>query len=126
MDQLMQDIRFAARSLMKTPLVSALCVLCLAVGIGLNSNIYGAVFMAFQRPLPYASPERLVTVRERQIKTGQLGGIGYQKFFDLSQKSSAFEQMGATTFRSISITDGEEPIRLQGEMVSWTLFPMLG
>ena len=70
MDTLMQDIRFALRTLAKAPLFTTLCVLCLSIGIGLNANIYSAVYAVFQRPFPYADPDRLVAIEERNIKRG--------------------------------------------------------
>jgi putative ABC transport system permease protein len=127
MDTLMQDVRFAIRTLLRTPMLTTLCVLCLAVGIGLNANIYGAVYMAFQRPLPFANPERVVTLEEHQVKRGfNSQSMGYQKFKDLREQATAFEQIAGMSFRSISITDGEEPVRLEGELVSANLFPLLG
>jgi putative ABC transport system permease protein len=127
MDQLMQDVRFAIRTLIKTPMLTTLCVLCLAVGIGLNANIYGAVYMAFQRPLPFANPERVVTLEEHHLKRGfNSESMGYQKLKDLREQAAGLEQVAGMSFRSITITDGEEPVRLQGELVSANLFPMLG
>ena len=65
MDTLMQDVRFALRTLTKAPLFTTLCVLCLSVGIGLNANIYSAVYAVFQRPFGFTDPDRLVAVEER-------------------------------------------------------------
>jgi putative ABC transport system permease protein len=127
MDTLMQDVRFAIRTLTKAPLFTTLCVLCLSVGIGLNANIYSAVYAVFQRPFPYAEPDQLVELVQRNMKRGSENVTSsFQTFKDLQQRSTAFEQTGAMTFRSVTITDGEEPVRLQGELVSWNLFPMLG
>jgi putative ABC transport system permease protein len=127
MDRLMQDFRFAFRTLMKAPLFTTLCVLCLAVGIGLNANIYSAVYAAFQRPFPYADPDRLVAFREHQIKRGfNNSTMSFKKFRELQAQATAFDQIAGISFRSITITDGDEPVRLQGELVTWNLFSMLG
>jgi len=127
MDQLLQDIRFAIRTLTKAPLVTTLCVLCLAVGIGLNANIYGAVYMAFQRPLPFADPDHMVQLELKQVKKGFVNQtMGWQQFKDLREKSASLTDIAGISFRSISLTDGDEPVRLQGELVTWNLFPMLG
>src|SRR5947207_9678046 len=123
----MQDVRFAFRTLAKSPLFTTLCVLCLAIGIGLNANIYSAVYAVFQRPFPYADPDRLVAIEERNTKRGlDNESIPFETFRDLQRGSDAVEQMAAIAFRSITVTDGEEPIRLQGELISWNLFPLLG
>jgi putative ABC transport system permease protein len=127
MDQLIQDIRFAIRTLTKSPMITTLCVLCLSVGIGLNANIYGAVYMAFQRPLPFSDPDHVVSVELRQAKRGfNSNAMGWQQYKDLREKSASLSEMAGISFRSISLTDGEEPVRLQGELVTWNLFPMLG
>ena len=127
MDTLMQDIRFALRTLAKAPLFTTLCVLCLSIGIGLNSNIYSAVYAVFQRPFPYADPDRLVAIEEHNIKRGfDNQSMPFEMFQDLQQQTTAFDALAASSFRSITITDGDEPVRLQGELISWNLFPMLG
>ena len=127
MDTILQDLRFAFRTLVKTPLVTTLCILCLSIGIGLNANIYSAVYAVFQRPLPYAQPERLVSVQERQTQQGfESQTMSWATFKDVRTQATQFDAIAAYSFRSITITDTDEPIRLEGEAVSWNLFPMLG
>ena len=126
MDSLLQDVRFAIRTLAKAPLFTTLCVLCLAVGIGLNANIYSAVYAVFQRPFPFADPESLVSFEERNLKRGfSTPATSYENFENFRDQSPALDLAGFS-FRSITITDGEEPVRLQGEQVSWNLLSMLG
>jgi putative ABC transport system permease protein len=126
MDSLMQDVRFALRTLAKAPLFTTLCILCLAVGIGLNANIYSAVYAVFQRPFPFANPEQLVAFQERNLKRGwNAQTTSYANFKDFRDQAPSLELAGYS-FRSITITDGQEPVRLQGEQVSWNLLSMLG
>lgn len=127
MDTLMQDIRFAIRTLTKAPLFTTLCVLCLAVGIGLNANIYSAVYAVFQRPFPYADPDALVVAQERNTRRGFSGVVtSFETFQDWQQQAQAFSQLAGMSFRSVTITDGDEPVRLRGELVSWNAFSILG
>ncbi|MEK7400934.1 MAG: ABC transporter permease [Gemmatimonadota bacterium] len=127
MDQLLQDIRFAIRTLVKAPIFTTLCVVCLAIGIGLNANIYGAVYAVFQRPFPYADPERLVSLDMHQTRGGfNNQTMPFETFQDLQAQTTAFDQLAASTFRSVTITDGDEPVRIQGQAVTWNLLPMLG
>src|SRR5215212_8031504 len=62
MDELMNDIRYGARKLLQAPGFTMAVVAVLALGIGANTAIYSAVDAAFFRPLPFANPERLVTL----------------------------------------------------------------
>src|SRR5687767_7563636 len=127
MDTLLQDVRFAIRTLTKSPLFTTLCVLCLAVGIGLNANIYSAVYAILLRPLPFAQPERLVTVQQHNNQRGfDNVTMPWKAFKEVQAQATGFEEMAGYSFRSITITDTDEPVRLQGELVSWNLFPMLG
>jgi putative ABC transport system permease protein len=127
MDTLMQDIRFALRTLAKAPMFTAMCVLCLSIGIGLNANIYSAVYAVFQRPFEYADPDRLLWIAERHEKRGWDDvSPAYQTFKDIQQQTPAIDQAGAINRRSLTITEGEEPLRMQGALISWNLFPMLG
>lgn len=127
MDSLLQDVRFAIRTLAKAPLFTTLCILCLAVGIGLNANIYSAVYAAFLRPFPYADPDGIVVVQERNTRRGWTEvPTSFETFQDWQQEATSFDRLSGMAFRSITITDGEEPVRLSGELVSWNLFPMLG
>jgi hypothetical protein len=57
---LLQDIRYALRTLVKDRVVSAIVVACLALGIGVNATLFSVVDGVLIQPLPFASPERLV------------------------------------------------------------------
>jgi putative ABC transport system permease protein len=126
MDALMQDFRFAIRTLTKAPLFTTLCVLCLSIGIGLNGNIYSAVYAVFQRPFPFAEPERLVSVQERNQRGIENQTMPWSAFKEVQRQASSFDAVAGFSFRSMTITDTDEPVRLQGEIVTWNLFPTLG
>jgi len=127
MDTVMQDIRFAIRTLVKAPMFTTLCVLCLSIGIGLNANIYSAVYAVFQRPFEYADPDRLVAIDERHTKRGWSEvSLRFETFKEVQRQATALEQTAGVGFRSLTLTDGEEPVRLQGALISANLFPMLG
>jgi putative ABC transport system permease protein len=125
---LLQDLRYAARSLARTPLVTVIAVACLALGIGVNATIFSVVDGVMLQPSPFQEPERIVILnstnpRERIMR----GGISYPDFVDIRDHASTIETVGAFQGRSLTIADGSrEPERFPGQLVSWTLFPVLG
>ena len=127
MDTLAQDIRFAVRSLAKAPLFTTLCILCIGVGIGVNVNVYSAVYAAFLRPFEFRDAERLVALSDRHAQRGwEADAFSFETFKEIRAQGDVFSDVAGMTYRSITLTDGEEPLRVQGELISWNLFPMLG
>src|SRR5688572_18778399 len=126
MDTLLQDFHYALRTLRKNPGFTAIAVLCLALGIGVNTTIFSVVNAMLFAPFPFADPERLAFVQEVQRKRGWDAGVSYLNYVDWRAQNTVFSQLGASTARSTVLTDGEEPERLLGGVVSANLFPLLG
>ena len=64
LDDVLQDVKYAARSLSKTPTFTLIAVLSLALGIGATTTVFSLVDSLLLRPLPVPHPERLVTLEQ--------------------------------------------------------------
>ena len=125
---LLQDIRYAWRSLTKTPGFTAIAVACLALGIGINTTIFSVVDGVILKPYPYPDADRILVVHSRNQRAGvNRGGISYLDYRDFRDQTTTFDSMAAFTMRSLTISDGtSEPERYVGMTVTWNLFELLG
>jgi len=121
------DFRFAARSLSSSPGFLVVVVVTLAVGIGLNSAIFSALYGIVLRPLPYVAPERVMTLWESNPEQGldqeQVSGGNFQDWRD---QADSFESLAAFRRGSRVLTDDEVPVQVGSAVVSPTAFTMLG
>ncbi|NVJ06711.1 ABC transporter permease [Myxococcus sp. AM001] len=111
-DSLAADVRFALRTFRRSPGFVVAAVLCLALGIGANAVIFSVVHGVLLRPLPYAEPERLVSLVEVRPQ-GYGGPVSWPTFWAWRQHSPAFEHMAAFTGGGVTLLDSEAPERLQ-------------
>lgn len=127
MDTLVQDIKFAARNLRKTPGFTALAAITLALGIGVNTTMFSVVDGVLIKPYPFLEPSRIVVLYETSARRDVTEGApSYQNLQDWRQQTKSFVSIAAVTQRSAVLTDGDEPERLLGGVVTWDLFPTLG
>ncbi|MGH9821829.1 MAG: ABC transporter permease, partial [Blastocatellia bacterium] len=103
-ESILRDIRYALRTLGKTPAFTAVAVLTLGFGVGANSAIFSVINGVLLKSLPFQNPDRLAVVR-----TTYTGGItsvtSWKDFDDFRTQSKSFEQM-AMYDRSISVLSG--------------------
>src|SRR5438132_1536194 len=127
MESLITDLRYGIRSLLQQPVFTAIAVVTLTLGIGANTAIFSVVNTLLLRPLPFTDPHRLVQVWEANFKRGQnTKEVSYPNFADWRDQNQVFEQMAAYSDKTFNLTGLGEPERIQGEIVSRSLFPLLG
>ncbi len=127
MTTLLQDIRFGLRMMLKSPSVSIVATIALALGIGATTAIFNVVNGVLLRPLPFPNPESLVAVFETNLERGlQRGSHSYPNFMDVRAQSTVFEHMSSYHGADFIMTGRGEPARLQGQVVTADLFSLLG
>jgi len=127
MNTLLQDIRFGLRMLLKSPSVSIVATIALALGIGANTAIFSVVNAVLLRPLPFPDSDSLVALFETDLQRGmQRGSHSYPNFFDLRSQNTVLEHTACYHTSDYIMTGRGEPARLQGAVVTSDLFPLLG
>ncbi|MGH9702571.1 MAG: ABC transporter permease, partial [Candidatus Acidiferrales bacterium] len=120
-----QDLRYAVRTLAKSPGFTIVAVLTLALGIGANTAIFSLVNAVLLRQLPFRDPARLVTIYGSRPFTGKYP-FSLPDFIDYRDQNESFEQIAAVANWNTNLTDRGEPERMIGIRVSANLFEMLG
>ena len=127
MNTLFQDIRFGLRMLIKSPSVSIVATVALALGIGANTAIFSVVNAVLLRPLPFPNPESLVSLFETDSQRGYVrGSHSYPNFFDLRSQNTTLERVAAYHSSDYIMTGRGEPARLQAAVVTADLMSLLG
>jgi putative ABC transport system permease protein len=130
LDTLIQDIRYAFRSLLKSPGFAIVAVLTLTLGIGANTAIFSVVNAALLRALPFRDPERLVQLWHVPPAKSFPGltefAVSPANYVDWRSQSRAFEQMAIYAYSEWSLTGKDRAEALTGASVSQEFFPVLG
>jgi predicted permease len=123
----MTDLRYAWRMVRKSPLFTAIVVLTLALGIGLNTAVYAAVEALVLRPLPgVRAPEQLVQVY-RTWPGLDYGSTSIPHYLDVRDRSAdVFDGAALWAFTTLNVTAAGQPQRVFGQLVSANFFSVLG
>lgn len=105
MDKLLQDLRYAFRSLVRQPSFALTAILTLALGIGATTAIFSVVNAVVLRPLPYADPDRIVAIHNFWTRTGTRGmTVSAPDFHDWRAQSQSFAAMAYYVGGETSVT----------------------
>ena len=124
MNTLWQDLRYAARMLLKNPGITIIVIIALALGIGANSAIFSVVNSVLLRPLPYDQADRLVFLNEKSPVLDEMS-ISYPNFTDWRAQNQTFEKMGVYNRASYNLTGAGEAERIITAQMSADLFSVL-
>ena len=126
-ENLLKDVRYGARMLLKSPAFTVVAVLSLALGMGVNTTIFSIVNAVLLRPLPVLQPDQLVEVYTSDSGGYPYGTSSYPDFRDFRRQSTVFSGMAAQEFTILNLDRPEGPSELIfGEAVSGNFFDLLG
>ena len=117
METLLKDIRYGIRSLLKRPGFTAVAVITLALGIGVNTAIFSVINAVLLRALPYEDPARLVTFRSNQSAPDLI---------DVESQARSFSKLGGMVAQPLDYTGASEPVQFQIGQVTGGVFETLG
>src|SRR5215831_16500288 len=126
MAALLQDVAYAWRQLRKNPGFALVAILTLALGIGANTAVFSVIDAVLLKPLPYAEPDRLMTVQSMDMRVPVPNSMSYPDFFDFRSQNHTFEHLITSRDTNMILTGAGAPTQLDAEMVTWDLFPTLG
>src|SRR5574338_380020 len=125
----MSDVRLALRSLRRSPLLAAVAILSLALGIGANTAIFTLLDQILLRKLPVTEPDRLVMLYQTGAHAGSNMGSrmhSYPLYQDFQQKGEAFAEVLCRRLMPASVSVDNQTERVEAELVSGNYFSMLG
>ncbi len=126
MNAVLQDLRYAFRTLVRRPAFTAVIVVTLALGIGANTAIFSVINAVVLRPLSYDSSGELVMVWETNEERGSNQFfVSYPNFRDWKEQNEVFEDIGVLRPGSFTLTGVDVPLRVEGAAVSTGFFATL-
>ena len=125
-EALRQDVSFGLRTLGRNPGFTAVAVLTLALGVGANTAIFSVVKAVLLDPLPYAEPDRLVTIAETAASAPEHPGMDYTTSCELRRHSRSFQGISAFRDGAGYLFENGVPRVLRGLSVDYNFFDTLG
>jgi macrolide transport system ATP-binding/permease protein len=124
-DNLVRDIRFGIRQLIKNPGFATTAILVLALGMGVSVAIFGFVDAALLEPLPYTNPSQLMSVNESSVESPRWP-LSYPDYLDWQRMNQSFSSLDVYSGAGyiLNTSSGAEPV--QAERVSGGFFQTLG
>jgi predicted permease len=124
---MIQSIRLAFRSLLKTPGFTTVALITVALAIGANTAVFSLVNALLIRPLPYKAPQDLVLIWEKFVNQGlDRIPVSAPEYLDYEKNLKSYDRIAAFDYVDLNLTAGDTPERISGAVVAPGLFPLLG
>src|SRR5689334_20564391 len=121
MENLLKDLRYAFRSLVKRPGFTIVATLTLALGIGINTTVFSLANSVFLRQLPVAAPQNLVWIFSNRDNPSS-----YPEYLEYQQQTELFEGVMAYEWVGLNLGTNGQSERVEGTLVSGNYFDVLG
>lgn len=121
----LQDLRIGIRTLTKNPGFASVAILTLALGIGASTAIFSVIDAVLLRPLPYPSPQQIVTVKEQEAH-GHRAHLADPNFLDFRSQNHTLAGLATFGSGSASISGGSEPVRADVGYITQDFFKVMG
>ena len=123
----MSDFRVAIRSLLRAPVFACVAILTLALGIGANAAVFSVVDGILLKPLPFSEPDDLVLVWEHNLpRDRRTNVVSPANFIHWREQQTSFSDMAAIAGASVNLNEQGSPEELDAQLVSPSLFGILG
>ena len=120
MSRIVQDLRHALRSTLRSPLVSILAVVAFALGIGVTTTVFSIFYGVLMKPLPYPEPEQLVMVYDTQPACNTCPA-SFPKYHDWKSRNQVFVAMAGITQAGFVMSGQGDPTQVVGQRATSTL-----
>lgn len=125
LESLLQDLRYALRGILRTPVFSLVVILTLAIGIGANTAIFSTVYAVLLKPLPYPAGERLVWLGESSAKATGIS-VTWINFEHWREEGHTFEAMAGLQNADFTLTGREQAVLTHAGLVTNQFFQLTG
>lgn len=125
-ERLWHDVRFGVRMFRKSPGMSAVALLSLALGIGVNTAIFSLVNVVLLRPLPAEAPEQLISVYTTDRNSADILENSHLNYTDFRERNQVFSGLMDYTTIPLTIDQAGQKERVTGQLVSGNYFDVLG
>ena len=127
LDHLRQDVGYAIRTILRTKVVSLAVIVTFALGIGANTAIFSLINSVLLSPLPYDSPDRIVTLEPLWTNTGQMNTVSSAPDFrDWREQNHVFDDMAFHAGREVRVVANGTPTFASVQLVTPDFFDVFG
>jgi putative ABC transport system permease protein len=125
MRNLLQDLRYGARTLVKNPGFTLVAVLSLGLGIGAVSSVYSMLSAVIFHPVPYSDADEIYLIKNVHTEGGNTHSVSYPLFRDWEERSDGFEYMTVYSGGSYNLTGPQGPEQVHAGYITSSFFPLV-